>query len=124
MARINVGDLRAVYETTLEDYQLQAFVDDANLLVTEELAGAGLSDERLAAIEKYLAAHMASLRDPRYQSENIAGEWSYTVQGKTGMNLDATFYGQQAKLLDTSGTLDKLSANLKKARLTILQDVE
>lgn len=124
MARTTVDDIKDVFDTTLSDTQLTAFMNDANLFVTEELVGLGMSNDRLEAIEKYLACHFASLRDVRTSQENIASEWSFTVQGKTGMHLDATFYGQQAKLLDSTGTLDKLGENLKKVRLTILEDVE
>lgn len=121
--RVDVSGVKAAFDTDLADNEIELFIVDANLFVTEELVGKGLSDGRLAAIEKYLACHFCALKDPRLESENIAGEWSFKVQGKTAMHLDATFYGQQAKLLDTTGTLDELGANPKKATLTILKDV-
>ena len=98
------------------------FIATATLVVTEELADQGLSDDRLTQIELYLAAHFAALNDPRMESEEIGGEYKSKVQGKTEMNLDATFYGQTAKLLDTSGTLAQLGAGLKKARLTVISE--
>lgn len=124
MARTTLDAIKDIYDTSLTDSQLMAFMNDANLFVTEELVGLGMSAARLEAIEKYLAAHFASLRDVRTERESIGGEWSFTVQGETGMNLDATFYGQQAKLLDTTGTLDKLGANLKRASINVLTDVD
>ena len=122
-ARVSVDDVRDVFDTTLTDEQLHAFINMASRLVDANLVGEGLSDEILFDIELLLAAHFSALRDPRMQSENIAGEWSFKTQGETKMQLDATFYGQQAKLLDTTGTLDRIGANLKKARLTVLEDV-
>ncbi len=122
--RIKVEDLRDIFETTLTDDQLNAFINMASRLVDANLVGEGLSDEILFDIELLLSAHFSALRDPRMQSENIAGEWSFKVQGETKMQLDSTFYGQQAKLLDTTGTLDRIGANLKKARITVLEDVE
>jgi hypothetical protein len=63
-----------------------------------------LSDARLSEIELYLAAHFCSLREPRLASEGI-DVLSARYQGKTGMYLEATHYGQMAMMFDSTGTL-------------------
>ena len=83
------------------------FISTASALVDGIPASAGLSDELLTAIETYLAAHFYALKDPQYQSKKT-DRASATFQGKTGMGLDGTWWGQQAQLLDTSGTLQAL----------------
>lgn len=120
--RVKVPELKDIFETDLTNSQLEQFIKGASLLIDEELGNAGLSADRLKQIELYLSAHLASLNDPRMESEDYAGEYKFKVQGKTGMNLDATYYGQMAKFFDSTGTLDKLAENPKKATITVLGD--
>lgn len=123
-ARITVDELKEIFETAMSDAQLAAFVNTATLVVTEELTGQGLSAGRLKQIELYLSAHYAHTNDPRFQTENTAGEHSYTAQGKTDMGLNATFYGQQVLMLDTTGKLAKAAAGLKRASFTVLSEYD
>ena len=123
-ARITVDELKDIFATTLTEAQLCAFINSATLVVTEELVSEGLSSDRLKQIELYLSAHFATLNDPRMESEKIGSEYSSKVQGKTAMNLDATFYGQTAKLLDTSGVLAQMGAGLKKASITVISEAD
>jgi hypothetical protein len=95
-----------IIDTTLTD--IDTFITTANLYVTDVLGDAGLSDERLEEIERYLTAHFLSLRDQRVQTEKV-DVLSVTYQGKTGMYLESTQYGQMAIMLDTSGTLSKIA---------------
>lgn len=104
---IAADDLRKVFPTTLPDESLQVFIDAAEELVNTELATSGLSEERQTTITTFLAAHFAHTASPRAASEDFDG-YKYTGQGKTGMDLKATFYGQNALLLDTSGKLAAL----------------
>ena len=46
------------------------------------------------------------MRDPRAAKSTI-GPTSFTYEGKTGMGLEFTRYGQMALLLDSTGTLKK-----------------
>lgn len=114
MARVIASDVTAILDTTID---LTAFIITANLIVTEELDGEGLSDARLKEIERYLVAHLACLKDPREETESF-GDASSRYQGKTGMGLDATIYGQQVKILDSTGKLSRLNA--PKARLEMI----
>lgn len=118
MARITVSDLQDIYDTVLTSGQLTAFINTANTFINNsELVEVGLSESLLTEIEKYLAAHFASLRDQRVQQENTAGEYSATYQGKTDMGFNSTQYGQMAVALDTSGTL--AAASLKRGRMKV-----
>lgn len=125
MARVTPADVRLIFPTDLSDAELQAFIDTAHLLINEELADSGLTEERLTEIELYLSAHLAALADPRKKSEMIAGEWQFTNTGETGMGLTSTHYGQTVLLLDTSGILDKIGGEggVAAARIEILSDV-
>lgn len=67
--------------------------------------GTPLSVTDLHDIETYLAAHFYALRDPQYQQKQTERA-SATFQGKTDMGLDLTWWGQMAKVIDTSGCLD------------------
>ena len=118
-ARVDADDVKEIFETDLTDAQVNAFINTAHLLVEEELGNQGLSEGRLTEIEKYLSAHFAALRDQRLESETT-GEHSWRAQGKTDMGLDATIYGQQARILDTSGTLANASIPKQLASIEVL----
>jgi len=88
---------------------LDPFILPANELVTECCGDVGYSDERLEIIERYLAAHFYTLRDPRALNEK-AGSVAATYQSKVDLNLATSHYGQHAMILDTKGGLARLNA--------------
>lgn len=120
--RIDASEVKEVFSTSMTDAQVNAFINAAHQIVVDTLASAGLSEAALTQIELFLSAHLCSLYDPRMERESVAGEYSYGVQGKTGMALDATFYGQMAKMFDTSGLLSSQAASLKAASITVLSE--
>lgn len=63
-------------------------------------------------IERWLAAHLYVQSDQN-EASKTAGKGSAQFQGQTGMALDASKYGQMAKLIDASGCL----TNLEKRQL-------
>jgi hypothetical protein len=89
------------------------FIFTASELVTEHCEGQGYTVERLELIERYLAAHFYTLRDPRVVSER-AGPVQATYQSKVDLNLATSHYGQTAMMLDTVGGLAVL--NNRKAK--------
>lgn len=89
---------------------LDPFITTANELVTEICVPAGYTDERLELIERFLAAHFYTLRDPRPTSEG-AGSVQAAYQSKVDLGLKTSHYGQQAMILDTAGGLAELNAN-------------
>jgi hypothetical protein len=85
-----------IFETSLTDAQLTAFINDAVELVEALLEGTGLSDGRLTTIAKYLAAGLAELRDPRASKDSGAG---------TSVTYLQSTYLETAWALDTTGKL-------------------
>lgn len=82
------------------DYALEA----ANAQVTDLCTDSGYSDARLELIERWLAAHYASVSLPKTKQEAAKG-LTETYEGQTKMGLDFTRYGQQAKGFDYKGNL-------------------
>lgn len=94
------------------------FISQANLMVTEELSSIGFSDDRLALIETYLAAHFAALVIERGALASIAiQDVKDAFHDVYSEGLGSTRFGQQAMMLDTSGTLVRLSASLTQTKL-------
>lgn len=77
------------------------FIDNAHLIVCEDLAAGGFSEDRLRLIELYLAAHLAALTYPVTASESVT-KVRETYQYKVGLGLSFTKYGQQALLLSNN----------------------
>jgi hypothetical protein len=63
-----------------------------------------LTAAELELIERWLSAHFYAMTDQTYSSKSTGGA-SASFHGQTGLALDATKYGQTAKLLDYSGCL-------------------
>ena len=80
------------------------FITAANLIVDEVLSGEGYTDAYLTEIERWLAAHLVAMRQRQITGEDY-GEAGVKYGGKFGVGLDFTQYGQQVKILDTSGKL-------------------
>lgn len=94
--RTSGSDVKDILDTDLAAGDLTPFIADASLIV-DEIADQ-LGTDRAKSVEKWLSAHLASLRDRRAARVSGAGA-SMTYQGQTGMGIDATDYGQQADLL-------------------------
>jgi hypothetical protein len=77
-------------------------VDDVIECATRK--GKTVSAAKAEIIERWLAAHFYGVSDKPLSSESEGGA-SGSYHGQTGMYLDATLYGQTAKLLDTTGCL-------------------
>jgi len=106
MPRVQESDVTEIFDTDLEGDAIGTWIEIATEVV-DDISDAGMSDsDRLKKIEKLLAAHFASTQDRRVDKESGGSKTpSITFSGDTGMHLDATQYGQQAKMLDTTDTL-------------------
>lgn len=102
MARTSLTAVKDAIETSLEDWQVTAFIDDANVWVTARLASEGLSSSVLERIEKYLACHFVTLRDPRLRTGTF-GDTTETYQRDT----QVTEYLKSAAALDPTGTVEE-----------------
>lgn len=85
----------------------------ANMLVTAVCTASGYTDAVLEIIERELATHLATVNDPRTTFEGV-GTVQESTEGKTGLGLEFTRFGQQVKILDWKGNLASLDNSSKK----------
>lgn len=107
-----------------EGEDLTSYIADASLLVDETLgvtAPSGLSEDRMKLIEKYLAAHLWVIAQEKggLTGEKM-GDASATYQKADGRGLSSTRFGQMVVNLDTTGKLDKVLSNVKKAQFRVV----
>ena len=112
--RTSATRVRSVNPRIPSTFDLDMAIDSASSLV-DELAtcasadGNTLSDQRLELIESWIAAHFAYIAQPtNIQSKSVGGASQSYLQASVNQGIDASPYGTQAVLLDTSGCLDKL----------------
>jgi hypothetical protein len=119
--RVTNNEVKVIVETSIADVTTP-FIDNAHLLVEEELLGLGLSEARLKMIEMYLAAHYVSLAPGGdgnlLRSKTGQSEDEYAGNFSEGLAL--TRYGQQAISLDTSGTLANMATTGKRAEFRVV----
>lgn len=65
MSRITATDVAEIFETSLEPSVLTAFVEDAHRIVEQRCGPYTDDQDALATVETYLAAHLATAKDPR-----------------------------------------------------------
>lgn len=83
----------------------------ANEMVDAWLLGSGLGADTLRHIEIFLTCHIYSLSSSSgsgIKRETYDGATFEYSQGEMGKWLDSTKWGQMAKMLDTSKTLDSV----------------
>lgn len=118
MARVTDDDVKAIINTTRDT---TPFIETANIIVSEELVGKGLSENRLKQIELYLSAHFVAITE-----ENGAlvrkkmGDADESYQLEKGKGFAMTRYGQQAIDLDTTGIIKNISQTEFTARFTVV----
>jgi len=107
-------------EIVPDETAMLAFISPANELVTEVCTGdntpsTAYDDTRLELIERWLAAHFYTIRDPRGVNEK-AGPVGVAFQSAVGLGLDTSHYGQAAMRLDTNGGLARINESTKKGK--------
>lgn len=120
--RTNPTDVKQIIESeslTLTDSEIQAYISDANVLVTDLLTNSGLSSALMKSIEKWLTAHMIVSTRMRMAAKEGAGGASITYTGVYGEGLKSTPYGQHVIALDTTGAFASLM--LKRASITAVE---
>lgn len=101
MARTTETAVREVISTFLTTPQVKAFIDDANLWVTEELSvGFGITSGRLELIERYLACALVRLRDLGIKSTSV-NDISENYQ----VDSEVTDYLKRAASFDPTGKI-------------------
>lgn len=110
MARATEGDVKQIIDTDLTSDQINPFLTAADVLVTAVLSGENYGNEVLKEIVRWLAAHFVAIRDPQIAQEKI-GDVNAVYQGKTGLGLNHTSFGQQVMILDYHGKLAAISSS-------------
>ena len=114
--------VRGIIET-IASTNTAPFIEAANSLtnyVSSQDDQGLLTADLLVQIETYLAAHFYARRDPQYRSRKT-GKASAEFQGiSSGPRLESTDWGQDAMLLDVTGTLSQLNKGRRLARLNWL----
>ena len=122
MPRTTLAAVAGIIETdpqvVPDEAAMLPFIEVASELVTECCTGAAgpaveYSTTRLELIERWLAAHFYTNRDPRATSEG-AGGVSSSYQSSVALGFDTSHYGQTAMRLDTNGGLAVLNQDTKK----------
>lgn len=115
-ARVDADQVSDIISTGLTESQINAMINTAHLVVEQNLATSGLSEDLLTQIELWMAAHFVCMRDPRKKQVKV-DEVSVTYQGEVGIGLQGTPYGQQAIALDSTGTL--ATTSMKRAVISV-----
>lgn len=110
MARATESEVKQIIDTALEDEKITPFLTAADIMVTNVLSNENYSSETLKEIVRWLAAHFVAIQDPQIAQEKI-GDVNLILQGKTGLGLNHTSYGQQAMILDYHGKLAAIQSS-------------
>lgn len=117
MARTTADAVAAIIEWE-SGIPLAPFIEAASNLVTVACIGDtdyGTDTVQLELIERWLAAHIYAIRDPRPASEKI-DELATRFQSKVDLGLNVTHYGQMAMRLDYNGNLAALDSRIKSGK--------
>jgi hypothetical protein len=110
--RVAISEVRTLLDGVADNSNVDLYIEQANLLVNEELAGTGLTDARLRLIELNLAAHFGVVAIERggftYQ-QSMSSQEGYATD-RSQVKLSSTRFGQQALVLDSSGKLATLDS--------------
>jgi hypothetical protein len=100
------------------------FIEAANHLVTSCCTDSDTdyTAAQLELIERWLAAHLYAVRDPRAVSETV-GPIGAKYESKVDLGLHLTRYGQQAMLLDTAGGLAALNGRVLAGKAAVTPGV-
>lgn len=112
---VTITDVKKVYKDSISDEDLTVALETAELVVSESLAGCGMSTDRLDKITVYLAAHFAQFTAESDQglpgtlrrSKIGDSDESYAVPTASDMHsfYRSTRWGQLAIALDTCNVL-------------------
>ena len=112
MARTTSTAVEEIIEVD-SNISLTPFIEGANALVTECCGDSeNYTATDLELIERWLSAHLYTIRDPRVEVEK-AGPVSQKMQSKVDLGFDTSHYGQMAMRLEWEGGLSALNERVK-----------
>lgn len=101
-------------DTELNEVTITPYINSASVFVDALLVGK-LRPSLLVEIEKWLAAHMASVARERLIKQAGAGGAEVRYAGEWTQELSSTQFGQMVLMLDTSNTLRNLQDGVRQA---------
>lgn len=101
--RTSTDDVKSIMNTSLGDADILKVALHANLMVTRQLDGEGLTDALLKDIETWLTAHLISIGKERQVTNEKVGDIWITYNKNPEGYLKSTTFGQTVLFLDTSG---------------------
>lgn len=116
MARTNdtlIGQIFDIETSVISD--TTQFIQAANRLVTQFCPTSAYGVTELQEIETWLAAHFCSVKQKIAQSEKV-DELTDKFEGKTGIHLQSSLYGQTAMTLDYNGGLSSWNEQSMKGK--------
>jgi hypothetical protein len=116
MARVTYIEVAQIVPSEISEDSINAFIETANIIVTERLTNVGYSDPLLKQIELYLSAHFCLSKSPPLKRRKIGDAEDEYVAYQSIVGLDTTQFGQTAMLLDTKNILigdEKKTATLQ-----------
>jgi hypothetical protein len=108
MARVTYAEVDEIVSSSLDSGTIEALIDDASHWVDAHLVGKGLSDTTLAAVEKYLAAHLVKRVDEGGEGqllESKRGDVSERYAEQKDASGSETSYLRTAAAFDRTGTV-------------------
>lgn len=113
--RVTGEMVKEIIDTTLTADEIHPFIQAATLIV-DQLTELSYTEDLQREIERWLSAHFVAIRDARTTSVGF-GDATASFEGKTGMGLEHTRYGQQAMILDFKGRLAQIMARRRPAEV-------
>lgn len=107
MERVTATEVQKLTGSFLDLGDIAPHVTSAHAAVNAHLGAAGLGEDLLTQIELWLAAHLVAVRDPELRiTSRKSGDLGTSYAQASGVGLDATAFGQQVRLLDTTGKIE------------------
>jgi len=112
MARATQAKVEAVIEVDTDLWSDDLLTYAATIVgaAEDQVSSGTYSEDQLTFMEVYVAAHFYAVKEQKAQREK-AGRSSVQYQGKYGMGLEATSWGQQALSMDAAGALAKVTGS-------------
>lgn len=84
-------------ETGLSDGEITGFIDDASVVIDRlDEDFDDFSEDELRIGEKYYAAHLIAVREPRPGREANVRSFTVSYQEGSGDGIDSTWFGRRA----------------------------
>lgn len=107
----DVTDTLAPEGTVLSNDEMHLHMNTAHHFVENEVSGhSDPSSSQLEDLERLLSAHFIRISDRDVDSQSVMDD-ERDYQGETGMNFEATLFGQQAMSIDPTGRLKQMNSS-------------